>query len=147
MGPVSIGSDLTAATAVMSHFTAVPSEKCPNPRLRVFEADDAPTIYFVLDESGRTVQGLRAIDTEATLGAGRGPRTSEGIGIGSSFSEVTAAYPGAVVDSSTGVVDYSLTSDTEPWISFGSSVDQDQSFVRDVDVFPGGPLFYELCGG
>ncbi|MET0783184.1 MAG: hypothetical protein ABWY53_02565 [Leifsonia flava] len=146
VGPVVLGDDLATAAAALAHFTERPASDCPNPRLKVYSFDGAPTVTLVLDEAGVTVTGLRLTDRDLAAGSDV-PHTREGIGTGSTIDEAMAVYPDMVVDAGSGMTNYSLPSDSGGWVSFSSGEFDTQDTVRVVDVYPGGPLFYELCAG
>jgi hypothetical protein len=145
IGPVMLGAELGVARAALSHYTEAPAASCANPRVRIFSAPDSPSVWLVLDEAGAHVMGLRLERYAGELNSAIGPRTEEGIGVGSTVHALEAAYTGLAVDASTGPTLYSTVSPDGTWITFSPHLDPDQQTIRVVDLWPGGTLFYELC--
>ena len=145
VGPVEIGQNLQDARAALSHFSEQPADSCPNPRVKVFTLSDAQTLWLVLDEEGAEVVGLRLSDYEGGLGNPVGPRTIEGVGVGTTVDAMWAAYPDLLTDSASGVALFSSVAPSGVWLTFSPHLGEDQSLIRTVDVYPG-KLFYELCG-
>jgi hypothetical protein len=145
VGPVLLGADLAVARAALSHYTEALAASCGNPRVRIFSATDSPSVWLVLDEAEAHVMGIRLERYAGEVAAVSGPRTGEGIGVGSTVSALESAYQGLTVDASTGPTLYSRVTPDGTWLTFSPHLDSDQQTIRVVDLWPGGTLFYELC--
>jgi hypothetical protein len=145
VGPVTLGAELDVARGALSHYTEAPADACANPRVRIFSAPDSPSVWLVLDEAGASVMGIRLENYAGAVDTVSGPRTEEGIGIGSTVPALQSAYTGLTVDTSTGPSLYSTVFPDGTWLTFSPHLDPDQQTIRVVDLWPGGTLFYELC--
>jgi hypothetical protein len=114
IGPVGLGQSIPDATAALSAFTAQAEPSCP-PLTRVELGAEGPSIWLTEDP----LQQLVLIRTDSSETVTVTPRTAEGVGIGSSVDEVTAAYPDAQVSEDMNSTVYSV-GDGPRWINFST---------------------------
>ena len=115
-------------------------DACPNPLVTFLGPAGSTTanapLLLVADETGSLV-GV-ALDVA-------GPQAVNGIGVGSTATEVKAAYPAAIAGSRgpTSVQNLLTVQGSPGWLSFEIV---DGGTIRQVDVISGGPPPYEFCG-
>ncbi|MEV4687840.1 hypothetical protein [Microbacterium sp. LWH3-1.2] len=141
IGPIALGAPLADALALMPEGTARDTDYCEwlawwN------EGADAYDLFVtgaaLTDDMPVSLVGTSARNAPA---ASTGPRTAEGIGVGSSVDEVRAAYPDAV--ETAGSVDPSIVHLRAGRIFFTY---RDDPVITSVTVTSAEEPPYELCG-
>lgn len=92
IGPVLYGGAIADVRPSMTAFTEIPSDWCGVARFR--SEENGLAVLAMLSEDGSTIEGTfvnRWGQSPAALAAA--PRTAEGIGLGSSLSDLLSAYP------------------------------------------------------
>lgn len=92
IGPVLYGGAIADVRPSMSAFTEIPSEWCGVARFR--SEENGLAVLAMLSEDGSTVEGTFVNGWgESPAALADAPRTAEGIGLGSSLSDLLSAYP------------------------------------------------------
>lgn len=86
--------------AVSAPYSVAPPSACPNPQTTILESDSSPTIWLQ-DRADTGYIDVVAVgaDVPGDPREAASPRTEFGIAIGSSLSDVEAAYPDGVLES------------------------------------------------
>lgn len=142
VGPARLGQSVKDVEAAFPGYVDVSDRNsCPNPLITFFgpagsTTTDAP-LLLAADETGSLI-GIAL--TEA------GPKTADGIGIGSTMEAVKTAYPTAIAGSRGPTTEHNLLTvkGSPGWISY-EIVAGDQT-VNQVDVMSGSLPPYEFCG-
>ena len=92
IGPVTIGSDV-GEFSVVGPYTEQDTG-CPNPAVHSLAGESLPPMTVVAAESGSSIVSAHVTSwgSDGTLSAS--PRTTGGIGLGSTLGDVQATYPG-----------------------------------------------------
>lgn len=139
VGPLLLGEKAgDAALAVPGYRDVTDRNACPNTRVTFIgpagtSSQNAP-ILLLSDDSG----SLAGVALSAV-----GPKTSEGVGVGSVAADVKAAYPAAVPGKrgATDVFNLLTVHGSPGWISYELTDDS----VRQVDLISGGLPPNEFC--
>ncbi len=142
VGPARLGQSVAGAVAAMSSYVDVSDPAgCPNPRVTFLgpagsTVANAP-LLLIADEQGSLV-GIAFTES--------GPRTVDGIGVGSTAAAVAQAYPHAVPGTRgpSSVPNLVTVQGIPGWISF--ELDGGGTTIDQVSVTSGGPPPYEYCG-
>ncbi|WP_160150892.1 hypothetical protein [Microbacterium timonense] len=142
MGPVTLGMPFSEARATMPHGTTNDPERCgwlawwnsPGEQYNVYAAGSAEA-----PDAGPVT--LVAAEEWADPTSAPGPRTAEGIGIGSTVDEVRAAYP--EVSEISDSVDSSMVHLRVGQMFFTY---REEPVIRSVTVTTADLPPYELCG-
>jgi len=143
IGPITLGQSVDDATLALSAYT--PQEvPCDRPEIRLFVAEGAPSLTLYLAKNSPSIIGIRIFDYDSVLPAASSPHTAEGLGLGSTVSEVQAAYSDAVGEAAAGAPNYTHVVGDNVWISF-STLYTDETRILNIDVAQGGHMPYGLC--
>lgn len=92
IGPVLYGGAIADVRPSMSAFTEIPSEWCGVARFR--SEENGLAVLAMLSEDGSTVEGTFVNGWgQSSAALADAPRTAEGIGLGSSLSDLLSTYP------------------------------------------------------
>jgi len=118
-GPLSRGMPLSEAALSMTAFTPTPNEGCP--WMTAYNKVGSPTIVLVaLPDSDLITQVLLQESEPGAAPTESSPRTRDGIALGSTLAELTAAYPALEeVEGPPGEPSYSVTDDAGNYLNFG----------------------------
>jgi hypothetical protein len=144
LGPLTVGGTITDAGRALDRFTVLQQDACPRVAFvtSTTTMPGRPTVTAPLADDGSILQ-LATYEPGATLDASFSPRTAAGIGLGSTETELNAAYPDAIsaVGRSESTV-YSIKNGSGLYINFavtnGAVV---QMVTRDTTKIDG-----EYCG-
>lgn len=92
IGPVLYGGSISDVRPSMSVFAEIPSDWCSAARFR--SEENGLALLTMLGEDGSTIEGLFVSGWGSAQAAqANSPHTAEGIGLGSSLSDLLSAYP------------------------------------------------------
>lgn len=140
VGPITLGQPLEAAIAAASGY--VQGESYPDCPVAFLDRASYPSLaipYWPDNLATRII--VRQLG--GTDAASATPRTVTGIGVGSTTSEVLAAYPGAsvIVDQAPSFVVYSVSDGGSAFINIAVTDD----IVTSLDLSPTATFGFELC--
>jgi hypothetical protein len=118
-GPLSRGIPLGDAALSMTAFTPTPNEGCP--WMTSYTKVGSPTILLVaLPDSDLITEVLLRESEPGAAPTASSPHTREGIALGSTLAELTAAYPTVQeIEGPPGQPSYSVTDDSGNYLNFG----------------------------
>ena len=144
IGPILIGSELTASTSDLTGYTADDPAQCPNPEMRVFSSPTLPTLWIGVSSSSPTTIVSVSVGgdlTDATREASS-PKTANGIAIGSTEADVVAAYPQAALTGEDPLVFYELGDASGPHVEIATF----QGVVQTMSTLSTPYPVLEFCG-
>jgi hypothetical protein len=144
IGPLTMGGQLSEEQAFMSAFTKEFEESC---QLAIFRAESAPDILAAARYADTTDTIVATSWVASTAVAARSPKTAEGIGVGSTLSELLEAYPDIIklVPRYPGFDEYALSNGNGRWIHFSMSPDGAE-YVVGIAVNTLDSPSNEICG-
>jgi hypothetical protein len=126
LGPVQRGASVSDIGTSMDAFTATVNDGCP--WITEYNRPSFPSIWLVASPASDIIVDvvLRAADADPgaadTGTAGPSPSTHEGIGVGSTLDQLTAAYPALQeIEGPPGEPSYAVTDSGGNWIDFAVS--------------------------
>jgi hypothetical protein len=133
IGPVQVGMtvDEANATGLFEPFDEVADDPCAefNPPIQ-WKAPNTENLLVRVEDDKITALGIRG-DVE----------TAEGVGVGSTWGDVKAAYPDAKVEQGQGLGSTVFRQDGEKWLGMGFDVEPDK--IKDSSEL----LYMELTVG
>jgi hypothetical protein len=140
VGPLAVGGDISAIDQSMTAFTRATYDGCPS--VISFTKPEFPT-FVIPDRLGTGV--VEQIVLQAGVSAAEyspnSPRTSTGIGIGSTQEELTAAYPALTFIDDHNTPHYAVSDDNGNWINFSIY----ENLVNDIVVRASSVVAKEYC--
>jgi len=140
VGPLAVGDEISATDQTMTAFTRTVYDGCSS--VVSFDKPGFPT-YVIPDRLGTGVveqivvqAGLRAAEYSPNS-----PRTSTGIGIGSTLDELKAAYPALTFQDDHNTPHYAVTDGNGNWINFSIY----EGLVNDIVVRASPVVAKEYC--
>lgn len=142
IGPVALDSPVSDQAASLASFTSATQDACPS--VAAFDKADFPSIWLP-DPTGAGIVDQIVLQAWGTVAAAtaHSPQTSEGIGIGATLDQLTAAYPDLSESAGKYAPVYSVTDDGAHWINFALS---DAGLVDTIVVRDTAAIDSEYCG-
>jgi hypothetical protein len=118
-GPLSRGIPLGDAALSMTAFTPTTNEGCP--WMTTFVKVGSPTILLVASPDSDLITEVLLQESEpGAAPTASSPRTRDGISLGTTLAELTAAYPTLQeIEGPPGEPSYSVTDDSGNYLNFG----------------------------
>ena len=142
VGPLVIGDNISATDRLMTAFSSsAVFEGCPSilsfdrpgfPNLVIADSSDNGLVELIALEGGPTSSDFTATS----------PRTTAGIGIGTTLDELKTAYPAITYQDDHFTPHYTLTDGNGNWINFATS----EGLVNKIVVRPMPVIPREICG-
>lgn len=150
IGPITLGGSAAAAAESMTAFTTTSNDGAPECPVTVYDSDAVPSIYIGTENVDSDVITSIRLGVGLVPDGATSPTTAEGIGIGSTVDELTAAYPSIAVTGEYNGTEYrGVQGDAGDWLVFSSGPSSDGAAASPVNtialgVGPVPPT--EFCG-
>lgn len=140
VGPLAVGEEISATEQTMTAFTRTIYDGCPS--VISFDKPGFPT-FVVPDRLGTGVveQIVLQAGVNAAEYSANSPRTTVGIGIGSTLEELKAAYPTISFIDDQNTPHYAVPDDEGNWINFSIY----DNLVNDIVVRASSVVSKEYC--
>lgn len=146
VGPLTIGGSLTAEASLMTAFTRG-SETCP---AGAFSSTTAPSVWALVKTDNTSIDKLVVTgNADPARFVATTPKTIEGIGIGASLAQLTAAYPSIVRtgeypagEFDPNVIYFGVSNSSGRWIDFSIV----NGLVESITIQASGIPDAEMCG-
>lgn len=140
IGPISIGQTVDDTVLALAAFASLPVP-CENDAYLMYQLTPDLGLTIAIGD-GTTVRAVGIttdFDGAATVAS---PRTTEGVGLGSTIADVQSVYPDAVPVE--GSAEYIHVEDGDTWISFSPEFG-DVTVALSIDVAQGWSIPSEFC--